>query len=85
MAESHFGILVWPYQDNEPVWEACDGIGRYSPFHTDAKQFRTKKEAEGYADREIRRFGLRAEVRRFSLGCPRIPQIIRVPQAFRSA
>jgi hypothetical protein len=66
-----FAILVWPYEDNRPVWESdMLTLGRYTPFTCDALKFRTRKEAEAYADSEIRRFRLKAEVRRVNTSIP---------------
>lgn len=69
----HYVILVWAYETGSPVYEARKSphFGRYTVFSFEAMQFRTKGEAEAYANSEIRRFGLRAEVKTILTGTPK--------------
>ena len=66
-----FGILVQVHTTGDPLWEAEELlISRYTSLSSSALKFRTKKEAEAYADSEIRRFRLNAEVRRLNTTLP---------------
>lgn len=58
-----YGIQVFAYTDGRPVWERSAEECRYTCKAENALPFATEGEAETYAEREIRRFGLEAQVR----------------------